>query len=54
MLKHFKVGGLHAPIVVSKTGGPLGTLEYWNGIGGTNWSGGGYDPENQILFPAGR
>ena len=50
VLKHFKVGGLYAPIVISKQPYPLGTLENWNGIGGTNWSGGGYDPENQILF----
>ncbi len=53
ILKHVKVGGLFAPIVVSKAEGPVGTLENWNGTGGTNWTGGAYDVDNDsVLVPS--
>ncbi len=48
--QHFKTGPLFSPAIVSKAGDPVGLLAYWNGIGGTNWTGGGYDPETHTIF----
>jgi quinoprotein glucose dehydrogenase len=48
--EHFKTGPLFSPVVVSKQDYPVGQLAYWNGIGGTNWTGGGYDPESHTIF----
>jgi quinoprotein glucose dehydrogenase len=48
--QHFKTGLLFSPAIVSKVGDPVGLLAYWNGIGGTNWTGGGYDPESHTVF----
>lgn len=48
--QNFKTGPLFAPAIVSKVGYPVGLLAYWNGIGGTNWTGGGYDPETHTIF----
>ncbi|MDO9519394.1 MAG: PQQ-binding-like beta-propeller repeat protein [Pseudohongiella sp.] len=46
----YKLGPLFTPPVVSKIEGPLGTLMAPSTAGGTNWPGGSYDPENQIVF----
>jgi quinoprotein glucose dehydrogenase len=49
LAEHYKMGPLFNPAVVSKPGGPMGALILGN-TDGTNWTGGGYDPENHIVF----
>lgn len=46
----FKMGPLFTPPVISNINGPLGTLMAPSTGGGTNWPGGSFDPENNILF----
>ncbi len=45
-----KLGPLFTPPVVSNIDGPLGTLMAPATGGGTNWPGGSYDPETNILY----
>jgi quinoprotein glucose dehydrogenase len=45
-----KMGPLFTPPVVSKIEGPLGTLMAPSQNGGTNWPGGSFDPETNILY----
>ena len=40
--------------MVSKAGGPLGTLDIGCCQGGTNWPGGSYDPQTHILYVYGK
>jgi len=47
-----KMGPLFTPPVVSKVDGPLGTLMAPSQDGGTNWQGGSFDPETNILYVA--
>jgi len=49
-IKRFKIGPVFTPGVVSKVDGPLATLTLGTNLGGTNWPGGSYDPENHLLF----
>jgi quinoprotein glucose dehydrogenase len=41
---------LFAPPVVGDVKGILGTVQVGNTLGGTNWPGGGFDPESQVVF----
>ena len=50
VLKKFAVGPMFNPAVISKVGGPIKTMSMNNASGGTNWPGGGYDPETQIVY----
>jgi quinoprotein glucose dehydrogenase len=50
VIKRYRVGPMFNPAVVSKLGGPIKTLSMNNASGGTNWPGGGYDPETQTVF----
>lgn len=50
LIKNFQIGPMFTPAVVSKLDYPVGTLANWNGIGGTNWTGGAYDPETHTVF----
>ena len=50
LLKNFQIGTMFTPAVVSQVGNPVGTVENWNGTGGTNWTGGAYDPETHTVF----
>jgi quinoprotein glucose dehydrogenase len=50
LAEKYKMGPMFNPAVVSKLGGPLGALGMSTGGGGTNWEGGGYDPELHIAF----
>ncbi len=50
LLKQYKVGPIFTPAVVSKVDGPLETLTLNNGAGGTNWTGGAYDPETHTVY----
>ena len=46
----YKMGPIFTPPVVSNIDGPLGILMAPATGGGTNWPGGSYDPETQILY----
>jgi quinoprotein glucose dehydrogenase len=41
---------LFSPPVVGDVNGILGAVQVGNTLGGTNWPGGGYDPESQVVF----
>ena len=46
----YKLGPVFTPPVVSTLPGPLATLAIATAGGGTNWPGGSFDPETQILY----
>jgi len=46
----YHLGPVFTPPIVSKAGGPLGSLTLGTSDGGTNWPGGSYDPETHILY----
>ena len=46
----YRLGPIFTPPSVSRLDGPLGTLMAPAQGGGTNWPGGSYDPETQILY----
>jgi hypothetical protein len=46
----YKLGPMFTPPVVSKIDGPLATLVLPSATGGTNWQGGGFDPETHIAY----
>jgi quinoprotein glucose dehydrogenase len=47
LMSKFKMGPIFTPTVVSKREGPLASFR---SSGGTNWPGGAFDPETQILY----
>jgi quinoprotein glucose dehydrogenase len=47
-----KLGPLFTPPVVSLIEGPLGTLMAPSQTGGSNWPGGSFDPETNVLYVA--
>ena len=49
-LSRYKAGPLFNPPILGKNDGLLGSLSIGNLGGGTNWPGGGYDPETHIAF----
>lgn len=50
LMSRYKLGPMFTPPVLSKAEGPIATLGLGAGSGGTNWPGGGYDPETHILY----
>ena len=54
LISKYKIGPLFTPPVVSKAGGPLGTLDIGCCQGGTNWAGGSYDPQTHFLYVYGK
>jgi len=54
LITKYKIGPLFTPPVVSKAGGPLGTLDIGCCQGGTNWAGGSYDPQTHLLYVYGK
>jgi quinoprotein glucose dehydrogenase len=46
----YKLGPIFTPPVVSQVDGPLATLALATAGGGTNWSGGSYDPETHMVY----
>jgi quinoprotein glucose dehydrogenase len=58
MLKRYKWGGgnylysgtLYNPPIVGNVKGLVGAINIGNASGGTNWPGGGYDPETHIVY----
>ncbi len=49
-LSRYKPGPLFNPPILGQADGLLGSLSIGNLGGGTNWPGGGYDPETHIAF----
>jgi quinoprotein glucose dehydrogenase len=49
-LKHYRVEGMFTPPVVGDPNKWLGGISMGNASGGTNWPGGGYDPETHIAY----
>jgi quinoprotein glucose dehydrogenase len=54
LISKYKLGPLFTPPVLSKPGGPLGTLDIGCCQGGTNWPGGSYDPQTHLLYVYGK
>jgi quinoprotein glucose dehydrogenase len=50
IVARYKIGPIFTPPVVSKVEGPLATLTMAAASGGTNWPGGSYDPETNMLY----
>ena len=50
LMSNYKYGPIFTPPVVSKAEGPLATLTLAAAGGGTNWPGGSYDPDTNILY----
>jgi quinoprotein glucose dehydrogenase len=48
IVKHYKMGPIFTPPVVSKTEGPWGTLTA--SLSGSNWMGGSMDPETGVVY----
>jgi quinoprotein glucose dehydrogenase len=46
----YKMGPVFTPPIVSKPGGPLGTLIVGYPNGGTNWAGGSFDPQTHMYY----
>jgi quinoprotein glucose dehydrogenase len=54
IISKYKIGPIFTPPVVSKSEGPLGTLDIGCCQGGTNWPGGSYDPQTHMLYVYGK
>jgi len=50
VLAQYKNGPIFNPPILSKLGGPLGAMNTGILNGGTNWPGGGYDPETHNIY----
>jgi quinoprotein glucose dehydrogenase len=50
IVSRYRLGPIFTPPVVSRAEGPLATLALATAGGGTNWPGGSFDPETQILY----
>ena len=50
LVSQYKIGELFTPGVVSKVGGPLGTIISPGEQGGTNWPGGSFDPVSHFVY----
>jgi quinoprotein glucose dehydrogenase len=50
IISHYKTGGIFTPPTVATLDGSWGSLMVLATNGGTNWPGGAYDPETQMLY----
>jgi quinoprotein glucose dehydrogenase len=50
IVSRYRMGPVFTPPVLSRADGPLGTLAMAINSGGTNWTGGSYDPETHIAY----
>jgi quinoprotein glucose dehydrogenase len=50
LASHYKLGGLYTAPIMAKKGGPYGVINLPGYIGGINWPGGSYDPENHTVY----
>src|SRR5262249_19315109 len=48
--KHYRVAGMYNPPVVGDPNGIRGAINTGNASGGTNWPGGGADPETHTVY----
>jgi quinoprotein glucose dehydrogenase len=49
-IAQYRIGPIFTPPVVSKAEGPIATLQLGSQGAATNWPGGSYDPETQVLY----
>ena len=49
-IKHYRVEGMFTPPVVGDANKWLGGISMGNATGGTNWAGGGFDPETHTVY----
>jgi quinoprotein glucose dehydrogenase len=49
-VKHYRVEGMFTPPVVGDPAKWLGGISMGNATGGTNWAGGGFDPETHTVY----
>src|SRR5262249_10915553 len=49
-LKHYRMEGMFTPPVVGNPEKWLGGISMGNATGGTNWAGGGFDPETHTVY----
>jgi quinoprotein glucose dehydrogenase len=49
-ITHYRVEGMYTPPVIGDAAKWLGGISMGNATGGTNWAGGGYDPETHIVY----
>ena len=47
---HYKLGPVYTAPIMAKKGGPYGVINLPGYIGGVNWPGGSYDPENYTVY----
>ena len=50
LLERFKFGPMFNPPIVGSVSGVLGAINIGNAGGGTNWTGGAYDPETHVAY----
>ncbi len=50
LISHYKTGGIFTPPTVATRDGSWGSLMVLATNGGTNWPGGAYDPQTQMLY----
>jgi quinoprotein glucose dehydrogenase len=50
LVKHYQLGPIYTPPVVSERPGPLQTLLLGPADGGTNWPGGSFNPETHTVY----
>jgi quinoprotein glucose dehydrogenase len=50
VVKRYRMGPLFTPPVLSSLEGPLATLQVPSDVGGANWPGGSFDPEDNFLY----
>jgi len=46
----YKMGGLYTAPIMARKGGPYGVINAPGYIGGINWPGGSYDPDNHTVY----
>jgi quinoprotein glucose dehydrogenase len=50
LVKKYRIGPLYTPPALQRPDGPLATLMLPMDVGGANWPGGSFDPENNHLY----
>ena len=50
VVSRYRIGPVFTPAVVSRPGGPIGTLGLGTAAGGANWGGSSYDPDTHMLY----
>jgi len=50
ILARYRIAGMFNPMLVGDPKNKIGSINLGNGGGGTNWAGGGYDPETHIFY----